>query len=307
MAERTRDLTVAADVSVQITTQLDSSRLLADVAERTTLAFGLYHVSIFLYDEADHTLKLKQSVGKAGEQMVAMGKQFKLSNTGLVPSSAMTQQPKLSNDVARDPNYFANPLLPETRSELAIPMIYRGMLIGVLDIQSEQINRFGDENIRIMRTLAEQIAIAIRNSQLFEETNAAKEEAEKADTVKSAFLASMSHELRTPLNAIINFSKFLAKGIPGPVNDEQSQLIGSIAESGQHLLNLINDVLAMIRNHPEFDGTPVVALTASVMNEEVQMLQDSGFHGVVSKPLNLDEFPGIIQRIMEGEEIWYVW
>lgn len=245
VAERTRDLTVAADVSVQITTQLDSSRLLADVAERTTLAFGLYHVSIFLYDDADHTIKLKQGVGKAGEQMVAMGKQFKLSDTGLVPSSALTQQPKISNDVAREPNYFANPFLPETRSELAIPMMYRGMLIGVLDIQSEQINRFSDEDIRIMRTLAEQIAIAIRNSQLFEETKAAKEEAEKADTVKSAFLASMSHELRTPLNAIINFSKFLAKGIPGPVNDEQMHLISSIAESGQHLLNLINDVLDM--------------------------------------------------------------
>lgn len=67
------------------------------------------------------------------------------------------------------------------------------------------------------------------------------------------------------------------------------------------------DMLAMIRNRPEYDATPVVALTASVMNEEVQTLQDSGFHGVVSKPLNLDEFPNIIQRIMEGEEIWYVW
>lgn len=67
------------------------------------------------------------------------------------------------------------------------------------------------------------------------------------------------------------------------------------------------DMLAMIRNRPEYDATPVVALTASVMNEEVQILQNSGFHGVVSKPLNLDEFPNIIQRIMQGEEIWYVW
>jgi len=55
----------------------------------------------------------------------------------------------------------------------------------------------------------------------------------------------MSHELRTPLNAIINFSKFLKKGVPGPVNEEQQQLIGIIADSGQHLLNLINDVLDM--------------------------------------------------------------
>lgn len=78
-----------------------------------------------------------------------------------------------------------------------------------------------------------------------QETERAKEEAERANNVKSAFLASMSHELRTPLNAIINFSKFLKRGIPGPVNEEQEQLITNIAESGQHLLNLINDVLDM--------------------------------------------------------------
>ncbi|MEO1288911.1 MAG: ATP-binding protein [Chloroflexota bacterium] len=77
------------------------------------------------------------------------------------------------------------------------------------------------------------------------ETIAARQEAEKADQVKSAFLASMSHELRTPLNAIINFSKFLKRGISGPINDEQENLLGNIADSGQHLLNLINDVLDM--------------------------------------------------------------
>ncbi|GAB1421665.1 hypothetical protein MASR2M15_18460 [Anaerolineales bacterium] len=73
----------------------------------------------------------------------------------------------------------------------------------------------------------------------------AKLEAENANKVKSAFLSSMSHELRTPLNAIINFSKFLKMEIPGPVNAEQAHLVSSIARSGQHLLNLINDVLDM--------------------------------------------------------------
>lgn len=77
------------------------------------------------------------------------------------------------------------------------------------------------------------------------EVQKAREEAERSDKVKSAFLASMSHELRTPLNAIINFSKFLHRGICGPVNEEQEELSGKIAESGQHLLNLINDVLDM--------------------------------------------------------------
>jgi signal transduction histidine kinase len=70
-------------------------------------------------------------------------------------------------------------------------------------------------------------------------------EAERANQVKSAFLASMSHELRTPLNAIINFSSFVADGDIGPVNDEQKEILGDVVRSGKHLLNLINDVLDM--------------------------------------------------------------
>ncbi len=67
------------------------------------------------------------------------------------------------------------------------------------------------------------------------------------------------------------------------------------------------DMLKMIRSHPEYDRTYVVALTASVMNEEVRMLQEAGFQGGISKPLHLELFPELIQRIVSGERIWHVW
>lgn len=245
VAERTRDLEVAADVSLRVTTVLDRQRLLKDVVEQTAQSFGLYHVSIFLYDEIEDQLNLAQGGGTVGDHMVALGKHFKLDDTGLVPRAAKERQPTLSNDVTNEAQYFANPLLPNTCSELAIPMIHQGNLVGVLDLQSNRLNRFAKDDIRIMRTLADQIAIAVRNSQLFEETKAAKEQAEKANTVKSAFLASMSHELRTPLNAIINFTKFVAKGTMGPVNEEQRETLEEVIDSGKHLLTLINDVLDM--------------------------------------------------------------
>lgn len=92
------------------------------------------------------------------------------------------------------------------------------------------------ENFNAMADAVQQREISLQ---------AASEQAVKADKVKSAFLASMSHELRTPLNAIINFSKFLRRQIVGPVNEEQDKLISNIVDSGQHLLNLINDVLDM--------------------------------------------------------------
>lgn len=77
------------------------------------------------------------------------------------------------------------------------------------------------------------------------ETMTAREQAERADKVKSAFLASMSHELRTPLNSIINFTRFVADGDTGPVNEQQKELLTEVVGSGKHLLNLINDVLDM--------------------------------------------------------------
>ena len=67
------------------------------------------------------------------------------------------------------------------------------------------------------------------------------------------------------------------------------------------------EMLKMIDRHTAFAQTPVVALTASVMNEEIQLLQEAGFHSVVAKPLNLDEFPNLIERIMAGEKIWYIY
>jgi CheY-like chemotaxis protein len=67
------------------------------------------------------------------------------------------------------------------------------------------------------------------------------------------------------------------------------------------------DMLGMIRQQPKYQATPVVALTASVMNEEIQTLQEAGFHSVMSKPLNIDEFSGLVQRILDGEQIWYIW
>jgi signal transduction histidine kinase len=243
VAERVRDVTLASEVSRQITTELDSTRLLADVADLTATAFNLYHVSIFLYDDTDQGIRLHQGTGKIGQQMVAEGKHFHITDQGLVPQAARNQEATLSNDVLQDPNHVTNPLLPDTRAELAVPMLYRMQLVGVLDIQSREVNRFRSEDVGIMVTLAEQIAIAVRNAQLFEQVHLALAEAERANSVKSHFLASMSHELRTPLNAIINFTKFLLKEKMGPINERQADALEKVKTSGVHLLNLINDVL----------------------------------------------------------------
>lgn len=243
--ERTRDLNIAAEVSQQVTRVLEMTQLLPRLCDVTKEGFDLEHVSVFVYDKQTNILRLDAGSGLIGKKMLEAGKQFQLDDKGLVPLTARTSEVQLIADVTKSPDHFVNPLLPNTRSEITLPMYIGTDLIGVLDLQSDDVDFFTDDNINVLTALAEQIAVAIHNANLYEEAQDAKVEAEQANTVKSAFLASMSHELRTPLNAIINFSKYLKKGIAGPINGEQEELIGSIAESGTLLLNLINDVLDM--------------------------------------------------------------
>lgn len=96
---------------------------------------------------------------------------------------------------------------------------------------------------RIEQTLTDLIVTQEQLQQRIVEVQQAREEAERANQEKSSFLASMSHELRTPLNSIINFSKFIANGVMGPINERQETTINRVVASGQHLLSLINDVL----------------------------------------------------------------
>jgi signal transduction histidine kinase len=113
----------------------------------------------------------------------------------------------------------------------------------VLDLQSEQVGRFSADDIGVMTTLAEQIAIAVNNARLYAEQVQVAERLREIDNMKSSFLASMSHELRTPLNAILNFTKFVSSGMLGPVNDKQIDALTKTVDSGRHLLSLINDML----------------------------------------------------------------
>lgn len=244
ISERTRDLQVAADVSRQATTVLDQNQLLPQLVELTRTGFSVYHVGIFLYNESKNALELV-TVTEATNQPGMSTINFDLTSgtQGVVLEAGRQRKAVISNDVLNDPRHRRNPLLPETRSEAAFPMLVGNRLIGVLDLQSEKQGRFGEDEQRVLTSLAEQIAIALRNAQLFTETQMARQEAEKANQVKSQFLASMSHELRTPLNSIINFTKFVVRGVMGTINDKQSETLTNVVNSAEHLLALINDVL----------------------------------------------------------------
>lgn len=241
---RTRDLQLAGEVARQITTVLDIKELLPQLVEQTKTTFDLYFVSVFLYQPETERLVVAAGTGEAGKQMLASGLGFHLeARPSLVAKAGRERHHVIINDVSQEEAHAKNPYLPDTKSEAVLPMMIGDQLIGVLGLQSEMVNRFGPDDLAIFTTLAEQIAIAVRNAQLYEEQLELAEELRQADFMKSQFLASMSHELRTPLNAIMNFTEMVAMGIMGPVNEDQVDLLGQSLDSSKHLLNLINDVL----------------------------------------------------------------
>ena len=244
VAARTRDLKLASDVARQLTTVLDLKELLPQLVAQTKMAFNLYFVSIFLYQPETQRLTLAAGTGEAGRKMLAEGIGFQLdAKPSLVAKAARERQSVVVNDVTQTEAHAQNPNLPDTKSEAVFPMLVGDELIGVLGTQSEIGNRFGPDDVEIFNILAEQIAIAVKNAQLFEAQLQLADELRKADETKSQFLASMSHELRTPLNAIINFTEMISLEMMGPVNEDQKGLLNQTLDSSQHLLNLINDVL----------------------------------------------------------------
>ena len=171
VAARTRDLAIVAEVGTATATILESSRLLQEVVDLTKDRFNLYHSHIYLLDEEGGNLVLAAGAGEAGRLMVAEGRSIPLDRLqSLVARASRERRGVIVNDVTQAPDFLPNPLLPDTRSELAIPMIAGGKVIGVFDIQSDRVGRFTDADINIQTTLAAQLAVSIQNVRSFEQS-----------------------------------------------------------------------------------------------------------------------------------------
>ena len=167
--QRAAELSTVAEVSTATSTILESKQLLQNVVELTKERFNLYHSHIYLLDEQGENLVLTAGAGEPGRIMVSEGRSIPLNREqSLVARAARERQGVTVNDVTQAPDHLPNPLLPDTRSELAVPMMVGGNVIGVFDIQSEQVGRFTDTDVNIQTTLAAQLATSIQNVRSFE-------------------------------------------------------------------------------------------------------------------------------------------
>ncbi len=248
VAKRAAELQTVAEVSTTTATTLEPDRLLQAVVDITKERFDLYHAHVYLVDEKWSTLILAAGAGEVGRRLVAEEHFISMdTDKSLVARAVRERQAIIVNDVRSEPDFLSNPSLPETRAEMAVPMIVGDQVLGVFDVQSANLNGFSKEDASIYTTLASQIAIALQNARLYVEQSATVAQLRELDRLKSSFLANMSHELRTPLNSILGFADVILEELDGPLTDYMNNDLRLIQKNGQHLLHLINDVLDMAK------------------------------------------------------------
>lgn len=170
LSRRSAQLESSAFVSRQAATIQDMGTLLAEVVRLITDRFGYYHTGIFLTDEAQRYVTLQAASSEGGRRMLQRGHRLEIGRQGVVGYAAFEKRPRIALDVGSEAVFFNNPDLPETHSEIALPLLVRNKLIGVLDIQSAEDQSFSEEDIATFQSMADQIALAIENARLLAES-----------------------------------------------------------------------------------------------------------------------------------------
>ncbi|MCS7177773.1 MAG: GAF domain-containing protein [Anaerolineae bacterium] len=170
---RAAQLATAAEVSSAASSILSLEELLPQTAELIRQRFNLYYVGIFLLDETGRWAVLRAGTGEAGRQMLEMGHKLEVGGKSMIGWCTANAKARIALDVGVEAIRFDNPLLPHTRSEMALPLVSRGRVIGAMTIQSDRPAAFTEEDITVLQTMADQLATAIENARLFAETGQA--------------------------------------------------------------------------------------------------------------------------------------
>ncbi len=165
--ERTRGLQVAAEISQATTLMDDPDILMSQAVNLVQERFDLYYVGIFLLDETRQWINLRAGTGKAGRQMLESGHKFGVDSDSMIATCVRTGQPQIPRDIDEAEVRFVNPLLPDTQSEIALPLRARGEVIGAMTVQSDQAGAFDDADIAIFQTVGDEVAVAIENAHLY--------------------------------------------------------------------------------------------------------------------------------------------
>ena len=301
---RALELQSAAEIARDTSGTLALDNLLKRAVQMVGQRFKIDHVGVYLIDEFNRYALIREATGKIGEELIRSNHRLPVDRTSAIGMAAMTAETLVVNDVRTNTMYLVNPLLHETRSELVIPLKIGQRVIGVLDFESNQIGYFQSDDVNVLQLLSDQIAVAIENARAYEVAQKAITEIRELDRLKSQFLANMSHELRTPLNSIIGFSRVILKGIDGPITEMMQVDLTAIYNSGQHLLQLINDVLDLSKIEAgkmelAFEEIDISELVKGAVTTAAGIIKDKPIKIIKNIPTNLPAIQADQMRIRQ--------
>ena len=180
LQKRAGQFEAIAQLARTITSVQDLETLLPRIAQLVSQQFGFYHVGLFLLDESRQYAVLSAANSEGGQRMLARKHRLGVGQTGIVGYVTSTGNPRIALDTGADAVFFDNPDLPETRSEMALPLRVGTTTVGALDVQSIEPNAFSEEDVEVLSILADEVSVAIENARLYEESQRVLADAQTA-------------------------------------------------------------------------------------------------------------------------------
>jgi len=257
---------------------------------------------------------LRAGTGEAGQQMLERGHKLEVGDTSMIGWCIAHKQARVAADISEDPMHFDNPCLPETCSELALPLISRGEAIGAMTIQSTQPAAFSDEDVTALQIMADQLAYAITNAHLYRHTQReiierkrAEEklrqyaaEIEARNEELDAFAHTVAHDLREPLSLLILGIAVLLEDEPKTLNNDVRDRLNLISQAAHRMRNIISELLllASVRKaEVAIEPLDMVDIMTEVQQRLVYMIEEHEAEIVLPKswPVALGHGPWVAE------------
>ncbi len=295
VAARTAQLQASAEVGRAAISVLEREQLLREVVNLITERFGFYYAAIFTLDVAGRYAVLREGTGEAGRILKERGHQLEVGGQSMVGFVTAQRRARIALDVGEEAVRFANPLLPGTRSEIALPLIVGNRVLGALDVQSTHEAAFDEANATVLQSMADQIAIALNNAEQFKQTERqAKLQASLNHLNRSLFAAGSAADLyrvlATELNRIVPhdyLSLTLAQSAGAALHEYVLHAEADSVATEVPLYSPKNSLSgrAFTTRQPAFSRS----LAEDANLDDVAQLMQLGFHSALSLPLIVGE------------------
>lgn len=275
--ERTRELQrkstqldTARTVAEKITAQTDLDALLSTSVEVVKSMFGFYYVAVFIPDENKEYALLRAGSGDAGRQMLEKGHRLRIGQVGIVGYVMSRGEPRITGNVEEDPAHYRNPVLPETRSEMGLPMKIGDQVVGVLDVQSTIRNAFSPDDVDVLQTIANQLSSALEKAQLLKQYSNSLEEAREASR-SATHQTWQQHLRRTRRHYAYRYRQMQVETIQ-PAEMDLQQVLWEKELTGSQNNSSISTIAVPIKLRDETLGFVNVQVSSTSVTNEMRSL-----------------------------------